>query len=272
MFHKIAVKVKRPGVDVKARNGYFAPSAAEEDAARRKAAENEPPPEIAKALSTLVAAPRGTVSGDLWAGATRGADGKPRVTVAWTPREGAVREAVTLRASASGGRVLFEGPLDAGLVTFDAEPGTLQLRRSVLGEGGAVSDRQETTIEIPDFSGAPLSIATPVLLRARTPLELRSIQNGTAVVPFAGRQFDRGDRLIVRFDVFGPSAADATVTVVLLGRQGAKLATMPVARTAAGGYQIDLPVASIARGEYVFEIAASRGADQAKTLLSFRVN
>ena len=43
-------------------------------------------------------------------------------------------------------------------------------------------------------------------------------------------------------------------------------------KTASGGYEIDLPIASIARGEYVFEVAASHGADQAKSLLSFRVN
>ena len=32
------------------------------------------------------------------------------------------------------------------------------------------------------------------------------------------------------------------------------------------GYEIDLPIGSIARGEYVIAIAASHGADQAKTL------
>ena len=53
-FHKIAVNVKRSGVDVKARTRYYAPSAVEMDTARRKAAEAEAPPEISKALSTLV--------------------------------------------------------------------------------------------------------------------------------------------------------------------------------------------------------------------------
>jgi hypothetical protein len=45
---------------------------------------------------------------------------------------------------------------------------------------------------------------------------------------------------------------------------------MPLKATA-GGYELDLPIGSIARGEYVFEIVASRGADQARTLLSFKV-
>jgi len=271
-FHKIAVNVKRSGVDVKARTGYFAPSAVEMDTARRKAAESEAPPEISKALSTLVDAPHVAVSGDLWAGATRGPDGTPRIHLAWTARDPAAAggAGVSVRATTADGRVLFEGLLDQGRASFDGVPGTLKLRRSMLDATGLVTDRQDTTIEVPDFA-APVAIGTPVLYRARTPIELRSVQAGGAP-PFAGRQFERTDRIIVDFDVFGAGAADATVTVTLLNRQGAKLAAMPLKKTPAGAYQIDLPIASIARGEYVFEIAASHGADQAKALLSFRVN
>ena len=45
-------------------------------------------------------------------------------------------------------------------------------------------------------------------------------------VPFAGRQFERTDRVVIRFGVFGSSASDAMVTATLLSRRGAKLATM----------------------------------------------
>jgi hypothetical protein len=100
---------------------------------------------------------------------------------------------------------------------------------------------------------------------------LRAIQSTPDPPPFAGRQFERTDRIVARFGVFGPGASDATVTVTLLSRRGAKLATMPL-KTNAGGYELDLPVGSIARGEYVFEILASRGQDQAKALIPFRVN
>lgn len=271
-FHKIAVQVKRPGVDVKARTGYFAPSLAELETARRTAAAAEAPPEISKALSALVDAPHVTVAGDLWAGVTRGPSGTPRVSAVWTPRDGERAGGVTLRASAEDGRVVFEGPVAAAPVVFDAEPGTIRLRRTVVEAGGAPGDRQETTLEVPDFATAPLSIATPALFRARTPIELRAIQGADGPPPFAGRQFARTDRIIVRFEVFGAAAADATVTVALLSRQGAKLAAMPLRKAPSGPYEIDLPIGSIARGEYVFEIAASHGADQAKALLSFRVN
>jgi hypothetical protein len=142
----------------------------------------------------------------------------------------------------------------------------------VLDSRGELTDRQDSSLDVPDFANAPLSIATPVLFRARTPLELRAIQGATPPAPFAGRQFERTDRIIVRFDVYGASAPSAEVAATLLSRRGAKLAAMPLRKAAAGLYEIDLPIGSIARGEYVIEIGATAGADTAKALLSFRVN
>jgi len=269
-FHKVAVRVKRPGVEVRSRTGYYAPSPTDMDAARKAAAANEPPPEISKALSTLVDAPHMDIAGDLWAGAAPGRDGRPRVTVAWSPREGA-SAAVAIRASAADGRVYFDAPLPTGRAAFDALPGTVKIRRTLVDTDGSLADREDLVIEVPDFAAAPLSIGTPVVFRARTPLELRAIQSTADPAPFAGRQFVRTDRIVARFGVFGPAAADATVTVTLLSRRGAKLATMPL-KSSAAGYEIDLPIGSIARGEYVFEIVASHGAEQAKTLLSFKVS
>jgi VWFA-related protein len=270
-FHKIAVKVKRPGVEVQSRTGYFAPSTTEMNTAREKAAKDEAPPEISKALSTIADAPHMTIAGDLWAGATPGPDGKPRVTVSWTPRDGASDAGVLIRASGDDGTVYFQGPVSGNRIAFNAQPGTLHLRRNLIEPDGSQGDRAESTLEVPDFAGAPLSIASPVVFRGRTPLELRAIQADPDPLPFAGRQFERTDRIVVRFAVVGPAAADATVTANLLGRRGAQLATLPLKTVPGKGYEIDLPIGSIARGEYVISIEASHGADQAKTLVSFRV-
>lgn len=270
-FHKIAVHVKRPNVDVKSRTGYYAPSAVEMEAAKKKAAENTAPPEISKALSKLVDSPHIEVAGDLWAGAAPGPDGKPKVTVVWTARDGSSDDRVSIRASADDGHVYFDGPLRGNRTTFDAAPGVLHVRRNIVEADGSVSDRQDSTVEVPDFAGTPLTITSPAVFRASTPLQLRAIQAEPDPTPFAGRQFERTDRLIIRFAVAGAAAADATVTATLLSRTGVALATLPLKPTAAKGYEIDMPVGSIARGEYVIAIEASRGADQAKTLVSFRV-
>jgi VWFA-related protein len=270
-FHKIAVHVKRPNVDVKSRTGYYAPSSVEMEAAKKKAAENTAPPEISKALSKLVDSPHIEVAGDLWAGAAPGPDGKPKVTVVWTARDGSSDDRVSIRASADDGHVYFDGPLRGNRMTFDAAPGTLHVRRNIVEADGSVSDRRDSTVEVPDFAGTPLAITSPAVFRASTPLQLRAIQAEPDPTPFAGRQFERTDRLIIRFAVAGAASADATVTATLLSRTGVALATLPLKPTAAKGFEIDMPVGSIARGEYVIAIEASRGADQAKTLVSFRV-
>jgi VWFA-related protein len=270
-FHKIAVRVRRPSVDVKARTGYYAPTLTEINSARTKAVEAEPPPEISKALERLVDAPHVPMSGDVWAGATRGAAGKPRVTVAWTARADKAAGAVSIHATGNDGRVYFDGPVTAGRVAFDAAPGVLHLRESVLGADGAVSDRQEFTLDVPDFDTSPLSIATPAVFRARTPLELRALRAEADPIPFAGRQFQRTDRVFLRFGVFGTAATDATISAHLLSSHGTALATLPL-ESGTAGYEMELPVGSIARGEYVVAIEASHGSSQAKTLLSFRIN
>jgi VWFA-related protein len=270
-FHKIAVKVKRPGVEVKARTGYFAPSLADMDAAAKKTAEHTAPPEITKALEPLVSAPNVPVTGDMWAGAKPGADGAPSITVVWTPRASdKAPPAGWLQATGDDGHVYFDGALD-GRVTFTAPAGTLHLRHSIIEPDGSRGDRQDTTLDIADFTSKGVAMTSPVLYRARTPLELRALVAATDSTPFAGRQFARTDRVLVRFALTGPGAADATVTAHLLSKTGGALAALPL-KNGAAGYELDLPLGSIAHGDYVISFDASHGADQARQLLSFRVN
>jgi len=75
----------------------------------------------------------------------------------------------------------------------------------------------------------------------------------------------------VRFAVTGAGAADATVTAHLLSKTGAPLTALPL-KNGPAGYELDLPLGSIAQGEYVLSFEASHATDRAKQLLSFRVN
>jgi hypothetical protein len=178
---------------------------------------------------------------------------------------------VSVRATGEDGHVYFDGPVRGNQAAFDAVPGTLHISRSVLDGDGSPGDKAESTIEVPDFARLPIAITSPIVFRGRTPLELRAIQAAPDPPPFAGRQFERTDRVIVRFTVAGASATDATVTANLLGRRGAQLAVLPLKTVPGRGYELDLPIGSIARGEYVIAIDASHGADQARALVSFRV-
>ena len=88
---------------------------------------------------------------------------------------------------------------------------------------------------------------------------------------YAGRDFDRRDRLVVRFATYRP-LENGRVSATLMSRAGVKLVDLPVAADPErSGYQIDLPLFSVARGEYFLSIEATRDGERAETLFAFRV-
>ena len=83
------------------------------------------------------------------------------------------------------------------------------------------------------------------------------------------REFDRNDRLFIRFPVYG--GQDIATTARLLNRRGKELRSLPVASIGAGVYQLDLPLSVSVRDDYLIAIEATRGAESARTLVPFRV-
>ena len=277
-FHKISVKVKRPGLDVRARKGYWAPKAADLEHARTEAAAGGAvPADVTSAMAVLSTARADRIV-DVWVGAERGANGQPTVTVAWTPRTATTRVAdstrtVSVSVRGAGGDRSFDARLDAGALSFPSPPGAVQLQTTVHDANGNVLDDDRRPLNVPDFSAADLAITTPVLLRARTVAEARAIAAAPQAVPFAGREFLRTDHVYVRFTVYGAAAADAEVSARLTGKTGAALVELQVAKMAGAEttYQIDVPLASIARGDYLIAIAAARGDQRTRALVPVRV-
>ena len=75
-----------------------------------------------------------------------------------------------------------------------------------------------------------------------------------------GREFSRTERLLIRFDSYGPGSDKPTVTAVLMNRAGQKMSDVQIAPAAAGAmHQIDLGLASFPSGEYLVEITAKSG-------------
>src|SRR4029450_11745389 len=114
-YHALDVKVKRPGVEVRARKGYWAYTA--EDVARATStAKAGPPPAVASALNTLVD-PAREHAARFWTGTDRAEGNKTRLTFVWeafAPKEAARRTSnvatrVLLTAVASDRRPLFRG-------------------------------------------------------------------------------------------------------------------------------------------------------------------
>ena len=82
-FHEIKVRLKRPGLQVRARKGYWALTA--EQTARALAPKQDVPKPVEAALASAVSRPSKASVVRTWIGTSRGENGKTRVTFVWEP-------------------------------------------------------------------------------------------------------------------------------------------------------------------------------------------
>ena len=276
-FHRIKVKVKRPGVDVRARTGYWAPTVGEMTRAREAAARVDDKPLTPDARAALLAA-SGRRAIDLWIGSARGGDGQTNVTLAWAPHQAGrdpVYRAGGLQVTAVGadGRECYKGKVDGPVIAFNAPPGLLTLQLVVEDGEGQLLERDTRRVSVPDFSTERLAVSSPLLLRARSALELKGLMNDPDAVPYIGRDFRRTDRLLLRFEVYGARAEKANVVARLMTRAGAILVNLPVTPVAGrtGRFQIDLPLGAAARGDYMIAIEANADGEQVQSVVPLKV-
>ncbi len=285
-FHAIRVRVKRPGVDVRARKGYWAYT--EADVKRAIAGPREgPPTAVAKALAAIAPMTNRRYV-RTWIGTERGAAGLTRVTFLWEPlpptpgvkRDEARR--VSLLATSPAGDIVYRGrvpstlaPPGAGAsISFDAKPGPLDLRITIEGDGTGTLDSEDRDLVVPDLAAPEVMLTTPKVWFARNAREFTALVGGATTPPVASREFRRTDRLLVRFDALSPGSTPATVTAQLLNQQGSKMTDVAVtAPTAAGeAYTIDLSLASYAAGQYLLELTANaEGHKPVTELVAFRI-
>ena len=303
-FHRIDVKVARRGVDVRARKGYWAFTAA--DAARALAPPTpEAPTAVTAALNAIAEPARGRPA-RFWIGTARGENGLTRVTFTWEPvsqppggREIEAAARVALTASAPDGRSLFrgrvpEGPADgapgsasapgtgtsapaagaapvASTVSFDAPPGPVQLRIAIEGARGQVIDSLTRELTLPDFTKVEVAFGTARVHRGRTVRDMAAIKANAAAIPTADREFTRTERLLVRVDAYTPGGMQPTVTARLLNRTGQKMSDLPVTAAAGAPFELELPLASLPVGDYLIELNAKSDSGTAQELVAFKV-
>lgn len=280
-FHPIKVEVKRKGVDVRARSGYWAYS--DEDVARASAPAFTRPPEVEKAFDAIAEPAAGRIIRS-WLAGSRRPDGKTDVTLVWEalrPTGPDVPAQVVVTASTRSGELVHRGRVIksadtsgrvAGQVTFAAPPGPLVLRLSAEAEGGDALDNDSREWVVPDFTGVDPSLSTPRLYRARTARDIQALKAASTLVPETNRSFSRIERLLVRFDVYGPGSAMPVVT--LLNRNGDRMSDWPVTPRAGGGpggYEAEVALGGVPPGDYLLQVASSQAEGAAKALIAIRV-
>ena len=298
-FHAISVKVRRPGVQLRSRKGYWALTPANLAATTVSAARPATPPAVDAALSALAAAvqPKSARLVRTWLGTSRGQNGRTKVTFVWEPVPqgpggrpvAAIDQPARVLVTAVGpdGSPYFRGRTpDAAAasgqsaaraparVSFEVDPGRIQLRLSVEGGASQVLDSEVRELTVPDLTAPQVAISTPEVLRARTLREFQQMKDDREAVPVAGREFSRTERVLVRVSAYAPGAATAIVKARLLSRSGQPMNDLPVTPPAAGDArsQIDIPLSGLAPGEYVLEIAADApGGGEVRELVGFRI-
>ena len=268
-FHQIKVRLKQGGLEVRGRSGFWAPRATELAKAKKEAAAAAVPTPVTRAFAEL---PTETARrpAEFWVGLMPVGSEECEVSIAWIAR-GAVgdRTAATVDVVATGSTgELHNGPVEPRGLTFAAPPGRLVLTFSVRDAQREIIDKEVRTVTVPQPESVALGLSTPVMYRARNPVEIRALDNNPPV--YAGRDFDRSDRLRVRVHVYGSASEGAAVSARLVGARGATLAKLPVEAVRPGTYQIDL-VASISRGEFLIAIEAVKEAERVETMVPFRI-
>ena len=280
-FHEIEVEVLRDDVRVRARKGYYALTA--ENAARMLAPPKpEPPRAVDTALATLAEPRRGRYV-RTWVGARRGDGGRTELTFVWEPiggdrarrRESASQVMLMAMSDSSAyfrGEVPGRGRGRMPRVSFDVDPGALELNIGIEDEYGDLLDRDIDELLAPDFTAPDVALSTPEVLRARNAMEMRGLLADADALPTASRFFRRTDQLLFRVEAYAPGDVPPRVRARLLSREGTAMMELPVAAPEGERpHEVLLQLSPFPRGDYLMELSAEAGGETASTLVAFRV-
>ena len=282
-FHEIKLNVKRKGLDVRYRKGYWAMSADNIERSTKGPDKPALAADFANALATVVEPERGHPV-RTWVGFDKGADGKSQVTLVWESAANAapseIPEQLNVVASFVTGDMLFRGKVGrdpnaltpSGKVTFASPPGAMRLRLTAEGVGGALIDSEDKEVVVPDYTKVGPTVTPPQVFRARTARELQQIRQSTTANPTTARDFSRTEQILLRFKAYGPGGTAPAVTVRLVNSVGETMSTFPPAEVRPDG-TMDIPfsLGGLVTGTYLIEIEAASSDLKSHVVIGFRI-
>ncbi len=283
-FHKIAVKLKRPGMKVLGRLGYWAPSA-KDLAAVAAAASKVVEPNLAATLKSLSVTEASKRLVEVWTGTSRNADGKTELAVSWESSDAV--EAATVAGlkvevlAESGGKpiqpaqdmpAMLAGKALKTKAVFVLDPKPVVLSFELRSLDGTLIDHWTQPQPVPDLSAPALALSTAEFFRARSFPEFRALQTAKDPVPSAIRQFSHSERVLVAVECYATNAAEPPIVEIsLLTTEGRELTALPSPPLENGRTRFELPVGSLGAGAYVLRIRGRVGSTTTEQLIAIRV-
>ena len=260
-YRQLKVRIKRPDVDVRARRGYRAATAADVEALRAAASAPPPAAETVAATAALGALARLRPEAKLH---TQAVAIKGPVTTVWfsgelaKPLAAAATAAVTI--SGDSETQSAEVPMAVGQrsftgsATLKSSPSSLDVRVRIAPPGEIPFT---DTASVGVVSGLPL----PLMFR-------RGPSTANRYEPAGQPQFSRTER--VRFDV--RATPGSAVTEVRILDRNANPVEVPIARSEREGWtSAEVTLAALAPGDYLVEFSGKVAADEQKVIAAFRV-
>jgi len=248
-FHALDVRVKRSGVQLRVRQGYWAT----DDVWRARLLTSgapRPAPELPRRISPLIRP---------WFGQARGEAGKTRVSFVWEPAarvpgdrtRAPLPARITLRASRPDGTPVFEGTVgptgpfaapgpggESPQAVFETPPGRLRVQMSIEDEAARVLDKDIRDVVVGSLDGR-VALGTAEVLRARSARAFRELEADGTAAPVAAREFSRAERLLIRVPVYGADP-EPVLTARLVSKPGETMRELPVTAANISGARASL--------------------------------
>jgi VWFA-related protein len=278
-FHEIKVRVKRRGVRVTARRGYWSASEKEITAAAEAAATP-----VNVGLTGALAALSDSANVrpvSVWTGFAKADAERTRVVYTWEPNQVAgVAKAAQLEIQPidEAGKPTLPAQVIGGapgelpmIARFELGAGRYRIRFTAMTASGEVLDRWIQNQAVPDFSDQSLVLATPKILRAKNMVEFRAIEANATAPPTATTRFGATDRVLIEIECQSPAGVVPQLKMDLLNAKGDFLQTLHNVSLDSGRARLALPLTSLANSTYVLRISASSGEQTAEQWVAFRV-